>query len=197
MIFNALSRRWLLNKIAWFALIFFTNIASACAIHQQEYRAHIDQVPGWQMKEICGFEGCYPMVDILVESRMSVRFDFYKIQNGQLIFALLRFLDAKDALILSPEKISATLSNGKNLPEKTFRCADAVWDLTLLRSMPPITGPIQIKKDDCLLVFFDYQQLGDQSIAMNMNKALTTNSGGMDVPTIYFRPNPSYKDRSP
>ena len=147
------------------------------------------------MEETCGFEGCYPMVDVLVGNRTSVRFDFYKIQKNQLIFVLLRFLDSRDDLIFHPENITAALTNGKNLSEKIFRCADAVWDLTVLRSMPPIKGPIQIKKNDCFLVFFDYQQLNNQSITMGMDKAFTSNYRIMDVPTIYFRPNPNYKER--
>lgn len=194
MIFNALSRRWLLNITMWFVIIFFANITTSCATQQREYRAYIDQVPSWQMKETCGFEGCYPMVDVLVGSKMSIRFDFYKIQNNQLIFSLLRFLDTNDDIIINTKNITATINSGNKLPVKTFRCADAVWDLKVLRSMPPIIKPIQIKKNDCLLVFFDYQQFGDQSIAMDMDKAFTTNSRAMAVPTIYFRPNPNYKD---
>lgn len=192
--FNALSRRWLSNKIVWFVLIFFANITTGCANQQREYRAYIDPVPNWQMKETCGFEGCYPMVDVLVGSKMSVRFDFYKIQNNQLIFALLRFLDTNNDIIISPENIAATINNGNKLPVKTFMCAETVWDLKALRSMSPITKPIQTKKNDCLLVFFDYQQLGGQSISMDMGKAFTTNARAMNVPTIYFRPNPNYKD---
>lgn len=184
----------ILKKFMWLVLIFFTNITLACAIQQREYRAYIDQVPGWQMTETCGFEGCYPMVDVLVGNRTSVRFDFYKIKKGQLIFVLLTFLDVKDDLTINPGNIIATLSNGNNLPQKTFRCTDAVWDLTVLRSKSAIIGPTQIKKNDCLLVFFDYQQLNNQSIAMDMDKAFTTNSRAMAVPTIYFRPNPNYKD---
>jgi len=211
MIFNSLSKRCLINKTKWFSLILVASITASCATPQREYRAYINKAPNWQMQEVCGYEGCYPMVDFLVGNKMSVRFDFDK--YDPVIQIRLNFLDINDDVVINPGEITATISNGNKIQVKTFRCrddlkivpqkpcrnffgcADTHWELKISPSTHPITEPIHIKKDDGLLVFFDYQQLDGQTIAMEIDKAFTTNSRAMDVPIIYFRPNRNYEEK--
>jgi hypothetical protein len=169
------------------------SVGVSCAVLQEEYRAHIDSDQHWKMVETCGFEGCYPMVDVLIGNGTRARFDFYKIQRGQLIFVKVTFLAVKEDLTFDPAKITATLSGQRGLPVKGFRCANIIWDLQVMRHTPSVESPVQVSKNDCYILFIDYQGLTQETIAMNINSALTLNGRSMGVPVIYFKRNPEFK----
>jgi len=185
----------ILYKLISISFICIVSICFGCAPRQKEYRAYIDRSHDWQMIESCGYEGCYPMVDVLTGNDMRLRFDFYKVKNGQLVFFKLMFIDAEDGLIFTPENITVTLGSHEELQVKVFKCSYPIWDLSIFRSTPSINGPIYPNKSDCYLLFVDYQELDQsrKSIAMDINKAFTLHGIQMNIPIIYFKRNQDYK----
>jgi len=179
------------KKSIYVTLICIVCLCISCVHPHREYKAYIgNKTPAWQMIENCGYEGCYPLVDILIGNDMKVRFDFYRIQNGKLIFVKFTFLEVAEGLSFNPAKISAVLDGKNHLQVRGFKCRDAIWDLRILKSMPAIQTPVKIAKNDCYLIFIDYQELNEELIAMNIDNALTLNKRNINVPIINFKRNP-------
>ncbi|MEJ2201902.1 MAG: hypothetical protein P8X63_12955, partial [Desulfuromonadaceae bacterium] len=45
--------------------------------------ASIEQTENWNIEPICGYEGCYPLVDTLVGNNLRVRFDTFNHQYSR------------------------------------------------------------------------------------------------------------------
>lgn len=176
------------------ALICIISLCISCIHKHSEYAAYIDnKASDWQMIKNCGFEGCYPLVDILIGNDMKLRFDFYRIKKGKLIFVKVTFLEVKKGLLFNPAKISAILDGRNHLQVKGFKCRDVIGDFQVLKSMPAIQTPVKINKNDCYLIFIDYQEFNEQIIAMNIDNALMLNKMNINVPIINFKRNLLYE----
>lgn len=184
-----------LTKFFFILTICLFSITSVnCAVSQNEFRAYIDQDPHWKIVEMCGFQGCYPMVDVLTGENISIRFDFHKRQQGQLIYVTITFLEVDGIVTFNPTCITAVLNHTKPLQIKIFERSRLISDAQYLQLMTPLKGEIQIQKGDCYLLFVDYQSLTNENITINIDNVFTLEGKKLKIPRIDFKRNPAYQD---
>jgi hypothetical protein len=167
----------------------FVTVLS-CSASQKEIRAYIEPNPHWKIIEVCGYEHCDPMIDILKGKDVAFRVEFDRGNDGEFFIIQTIFTSVNNQFEFNPSNVMVKFKNEEILKPKGFTCSRTIWDLQYLRSNTSLRGPIPIKEGDCFVLFFDRpipQVQVEEELVMNLGEALLENDRSIGVPLIHFR----------
>ncbi len=173
--------------------IFLLLIFLGCYHAPKETGAYLDGNHGnqyWKMVEDCGYEHCYPKVDYLQSTTMTVRLELTneKWKGENFFIVRIHFMDVREPLIFKPSKVDFNLKSGKLLKAKALNCAYTIWNVEYLRSYIAIKEPLTINKEGCYLFFFDHPILSAKDeLIMDLRQAVTIGGKETDIPVVIFR----------
>ena len=186
-----MNKRGLISiLVSCFALIM------GCTAAQKEIRASIEQDPEWRMIQNCGYEGCTPTVDFLIGKEMTIRIECDNDWQTKQFFTVgVSFDSFVPELDFYPSRVTIKMGDGEVLMPKGFSCSYTISNLEFLRSHPELQEPLNVKKRDCFLLFFDHPALSvDEEVVMYMDQAVTSKGTPIRLPPITFKKNPKLKD---
>ncbi len=142
------------------------------------------------MMENCGYEGCYPMVDFLTGKHLSIRIQSENHEKSNIFLILTDFMvKGKGYFKLDPSRFVLDLTNGKILIPKVIPCSGTLYDLSYLRSVPGLEGPIVIedKRGACVRLFFDEPPPTVEETFILRIAGVTMRGEPVDIPEVIFR----------
>jgi len=163
------------------AILTLSFITTGCVQTKNIVRAFIEPTPGWEMKEFCGYQGCYPMVDALIGNEATIRIEVVEAQ--ELYEMRMMFSYIKQPLVLDTTKVKG-IAGSATVNAKIFYC-NSPWNYLSKRTALALKHGISITNDECLLLLFDHPAfLTEKKVAMDMSEALLLDGKPLNVPLV-------------